>query len=53
MFCSYLKREKSSSQIVGARNKTMTAISCQKNSFAAIFEREKIVHKSLEQDKRE
>ena len=33
LVCSYLEREKCSSQIVGARKKTMTAISCQKNRF--------------------
>ena len=52
LFCSNLDREISSSQIVGARKMTMTAISCQKNCFAAIWKEKKVVHKALEEDKR-
>ena len=52
LFCSYLEREKSSSQIVGTRNKTTTAISCQKNCFVVIWKEIKVVHKTLEQEKR-
>ena len=51
-FFSYLEREKSSSQIVGTRNKTKTAISCQKNCFAVIWKEIKVVHNPLEQEKR-
>ena len=51
-FCSNLERKISSSQIVGARKKTMTAISRQKNCFAAIWKDKNFVHKALEEEKR-
>ena len=52
LFRSYLEGEKSNSQIVGARKKTMTAISCQKNWFATNWKEKKVVLKSLGQEKR-
>ena len=42
LFCNYLEREKTSTQIGGARNKTMTAISYQKNWFTAFWSTKKM-----------
>ena len=47
-----LEYEKNGSKLFVCLKKWISAISSQKNCFAAILKKKKVVHKSLEQEKR-